>query len=156
MSRTNQLNQRHFALIIAGCLLSAVLGAAPAALAQAEPAEAPVAAAVQVELAFGTDLDRETRGLVGESETFAADGFSAEAGQIFCLTRVINAAAPTTVTHVWYHEGKTMAKVDLNVGSADWRTWSSKRLLPTWTGNWEVKVLDANGMVLGSRGFVVN
>ena len=66
-----------------------------------------------------------------------------------------NVSAPDTVTHVWYHEGKTMARVDLNIGSADWRTWSSKRILPSWTGSWEVKVLDADGMVLASAGFVV-
>ena len=62
---------------------------------------------------------------------------------------------PTTVTHAWYHEGKTMARVDLTVGSENWRTWSSKSYLPSWTGSWEVKVLDTDGMVLGAAEFEV-
>ncbi len=116
-------------------------------------ADGPAAA---VEVMFGTGVDRATRSIEGKTGEFAADGFSAEEGRVFCLTRIQNLEAPAAVTHVWYHEGKTMARVELTVGSADWRTWSSKRILPAWTGNWEVKVLDANGMVLASAGFTVN
>lgn len=103
-----------------------------------------------VELAFGTDIDRETRELVGETTVFPA-GIE----RITCLTRLKGLEAPTSVTHVWYRDGKTMARVDLNVASSNWRTWSSKRLLPDWTGHWEVKVLDSDGQVLGSAGFDV-
>ncbi len=124
-----------------------------AALAQDQTGETDPVPAVQI--AFGTGVDRATRSLEDESAEFAAEGFSAEEGSVFCLTRLANMAAPTTVTHVWYHEGKTMARVELNVGGATWRTWSSKRILPAWTGQWEVKVLDADGMVLASAGFTV-
>ena len=93
--------------------------------------------------------------MTGASARFATADFTEETGQIYCLSRVMNIGAPAAVTHVWYHDGTTMAKVDLNVGSEDWRTWSSKRILKAWTGNWEVKVLDANGMVLASAGFVI-
>jgi len=68
----------------------------------------------------------------------------------------MNMTPPAIVTHVWYHEGKTMSRIDLKVGSADWRTWSSKRILPAWRGRWEVKVLDDEGMVLSSARFVVD
>jgi len=124
------------------------------AIAQAQ--EDAVAAVPDVQMAFGMDVDRTTRSLVGQSTEFAAAGFSAEAGQVYCLTQLAHMAAPTTVTHVWYHEGKTMARVELTVGAASWRTWSSKRILPAWTGQWEVKVLDADGMVLASAGFMIN
>ena len=103
-----------------------------------------------VDIAFGTDIDREKRELVGESTVFAA-GIE----KITCLTWLKGLEAPTSVTHVWYRDGKTMARVDLNVASSHWRTWSSKRLLPDWTGHWEVKVLDSDGRVLGSAGFDV-
>jgi hypothetical protein len=133
---------------------AAVLLAGTPLLAQGEaPAAVPSA---QVEVAFGTGLDRANRSLESEAATFAADAFTAEAGQVYCLTRIRNLDVPATVTHVWYHEGKTMARVDLTIGSSDWRTWSSKRILPEWKGAWEVKVLDANGVVLGSGGFAVN
>ncbi len=111
---------------------------------------------IVVQIAIGADVDRAGRVLIDPRNEFAAGEFSADAGQVYCLTRVMNLDASETVTHVWYHEGKTKARVELKVGSADWRTWSSKRILPAWTGDWEVKVLDVNGMVLASAGFVVN
>jgi len=103
-----------------------------------------------IEISFGTDIDRDNRELVGETALF-----SAGIEKIYCLTRLQGLEAPTSVTHVWYRDGKTMARVDLNVASSDWRTWSSKRLLPEWTGSWEVKVLDSDGRVLSSAGFDV-
>ena len=121
------------------------------ALAQQEGPVSGTEPEAIVEIAFGTDIDRENRELVGENDVFAA-GIE----KIFCLSRIQGLAAPTSVTHVWYRDGKTMARVDLNVGSSNWRTWSSKRLLPDWTGRWEVKILDSDDRVLGSGGFVVN
>ena len=103
-----------------------------------------------VKISFGTDIDRESRELVGETTTF-----SAGIERIVCLTLILGMEAPNSVTHVWYRDGKTMARVDLNVASSSWRTWSSKKLLPSWTGHWEVKVLDSDGRVLGSADFDV-
>ena len=105
---------------------------------------------IWVDFFFGTGIDMETRSVTGPAATFAADG-----DRIYCLTRVHGMEPPATVTHAWYYEGKTMARVDLNIGSENWRTWSYKSFLSEWTGNWEVKVLDAEGMVLGSAGFEV-
>ncbi len=107
-------------------------------------------AAATVKISFGTDIDRESRELVGETTTF-----SAGIERIVCLTLIMGMEAPNSVTHVWYRDGKTMARVDLNVASSIWRTWSSKWLLPSWTGHWEVKVLDSDGRVLGSADFDV-
>jgi len=137
-------------LCAAALVAGAVTMAAGAAWAQDETPAAPV-----VEIVFGTGVNRTTRAIEGESTSFAAGGFLPGERRIFCLTRVLNLAAPATVTHVWYHKGKTMARVELRVGSADWRTWSAKRFLPEWTGGWEVKVLDADGMVLASAGFTI-
>ena len=120
-------------------------GLVPGAAAQEEAAPAPVIDAV-----FGSDLDRENRVLVGQAEEF-----DSTLEQIYCLTRIRGLEYPTTVTHAWYHDGQAKARVELNVGSADWRTWSSKKILPTWTGNWELKVLDSTGKVLATFGFTV-
>ncbi len=149
-------------LVLAGVLVLAaavaVAGLLPAA-AQEEGApaaqESPSAEPVQregiwVEIFLGTDIDKEKRLVIGEAATFPSDG-----ERVFCLTRVHGMSPPTTVTHVWYFEGKTMARVDLSVGSQNWRTWSSKTYKPDWTGSWEVKILDEDGMVLGSAGFEV-
>jgi hypothetical protein len=113
--------------------------------------DAPAAALEVVEMAFGDGYDREARALVGESAAF-----DATTPTVYCRTRIVGAQEPTTVTHVWYRDGKTVAHVELNVGSPDWRTVSSKQLLPAWTGDWEVRVLDSAGNLLRSEAFVVN
>ncbi len=126
-------------------VLATVVGVVPCG-----PAAAAEADSVRVDLVFGTDVDRETRAVVGAAESFAPD-----VERVFCLTRVEGLAIDTTITHAWYHEGVTRARVDLPVHSANWRTWSSKLILPGWTGVWEVKVLDSAGTVLASASFEI-
>ncbi len=140
------LNRQKQVLLAMALMLLATGGLAQ----EADPGSTPQKAAATVRITFGTDIDRENRELVGESTAF-----SAGIERITCLTLIQGLEAPSSVTHVWYRDGKTMARVDLNVASATWRTWSSKRLLPHWTGHWEVKVLDSDGRVLGSADFTV-
>jgi hypothetical protein len=141
-------------LVGAFVLLSLSIVFPPPAGAQEDPAAPAPAETVRegiwVDFFFGTGVDPATRAILGEAASFPAGD-----GRIYCLTRVHGMSPPTTVTHAWYHEGKTRARVDLNIGSENWRTWSYKTMLPAWTGYWEVKVLDEDGMVLGSAGFEV-
>ena len=102
------------------------------------------------QMAFGTGYDYETRVLEGEGDTFPAG-----VEVVWCRTRIDGAAEATTVTHVWYRDGKTMARVELKVASPSYRTVSSKKILPEWTARWEVKVLDTEGTVLRSESFTV-
>ena len=134
-------------------LTLAVLLAAAGPVAAQEPAapaatEAP-ATTGRVTMTFGTGIDRATRQITGEAAAFAGGD------TVWCRTLLEDLAAPTTVTHAWYHEGRTMARVDLDVGAARWRTWSSKIILPEQTGAWEVKVLAADGTVLGAGTFAI-
>lgn len=146
MGRKLEQLVRFFGLFVVLAGLLAL--AAPLAVAQdAAPEGEPV---ITVDLGFGAGIDRETRALVDESTVFPAG-----TDRVYCRMHITGAVAPTTVTHAWYRDGKTMAEVELNVGSANWRTWSSKRLLPEWTGFWEVKVLDQTGKVLASSSFEV-
>jgi len=119
-------------------------------LAQDAPAAETPREGSWVDFTFGTGVDTETRAVIGEATVFPADST-----RVYCFTRIHGLHPPTTVTHAWYHDGKTMAKVDLDVRSENWRTWSYKTYLPEWTGYWEVKVLDTEGMVLGTAGFTV-
>lgn len=128
--------------------------AQPATATTAQEPDAPAAAAApattgRVTMTFGTGIDRATREIVGEATAFAGGD------TVWCRTLLEDLAAPTTVTHAWYHEGRTMARVDLDVGAARWRTWSSKIILPAQTGAWEVKVLAADGTVLGAGTFAI-
>jgi hypothetical protein len=115
--------------------------------AQISPPKTPLGA---TEFAFGRGYDRAGKAPVDTGTVFPAD-----VGQVFCYTRIVGAAEATEVVHAWYHEGETKAKVSLPVNSASWRTYSSKLILPAWTGRWEVKILDSDGAILASRSFTV-
>ncbi len=65
--------------------------------------------------------------------------------QLYCFTRINGATDDTWITHVWYCEDQELARVRLPVRSSNWRTWSSKRILPQWKGAWRVEVLDERG-----------
>lgn len=100
------------------------------------------------EIRICRDVDRDARAPLDEGGAFPAG-----VERLYCFTRLVGAADTTQVTHLWLHEGQTRGKVPLPVRSPDWRTWSSKSILPRWTGDWEVRVLDRDGLVLGSAGF---
>lgn len=53
------------------------------------------------------------------------------------------------VTHRWEFNDKLMAEITFKVGNGvRWRVYSSKNLLPEWTGTWTVVVSDESGAVL--------
>ncbi len=87
---------------------------------------------------------------VDQVETYPADY-----GKLYYFTRILGAYEPTEVTHVWQYQGQEMARIVLPVRSVDWRTYSSKRFLPQWTGEWRVLVLDAQGQELADQRFVL-
>lgn len=72
---------------------------------------------------------------------------------LYCFSRVLGADEPTAVTHVWYRGDQMISRVELPVGSPDWRTWSAKRLLEDWQGDWRVDILDAKERLLHSVRF---
>jgi len=57
------------------------------------------------------------------------------------------------ITHRWEHNGKTMSEMSFDIGGNRWRVYSSKTLDPSWTGDWKVSVLDANGATLSVNTF---
>ncbi|HMB15248.1 MAG TPA: DUF2914 domain-containing protein [Pelovirga sp.] len=74
--------------------------------------------------------------------------YPADYGKLYCFTRIVGADRETQVSHVWFYEDQEMARVTLPVQSADWRTFSSKRFLPQWTGQWSVVIEDEQGTSL--------
>ncbi len=79
----------------------------------------------------------------------------ADIGRLYCFTRLVGADSETRVVHVWSWEGREMARVELPVRSSNWRTWSSKRILPEWSGAWTISILDAEGNLLKEIAFQV-
>ena len=79
--------------------------------------------------------------------------FSADVGTLWCWTKVTGAAG-TTVEHVWSF-GEYEWVVALDLGGSPWRTYSSKKIVPEWTGDWTVTVRTMDGQVLEELTFTV-
>ncbi|MBI5868795.1 MAG: DUF2914 domain-containing protein [candidate division Zixibacteria bacterium] len=122
--------------------------AADTAAASEKKVPVPAAATLTAEVQVCTSItDRMPTG--------TASSFAADVGTLYCWSKITGAKGETAVKHVWSHEGKEMLSVDLSVKSISWRTFSQKSILPSWTGNWEVKVVDAGGATLASAAFTV-
>ena len=57
------------------------------------------------------------------------------------------------VTHQWTYNDKIMFEKTFEVKGPRWRVWTSKTLIPSWTGSWTVNVLDEDRSVLVSKSF---
>jgi len=57
------------------------------------------------------------------------------------------------ITHQWVHNDKIMFEKTFEVNSARWRIWTSKTLIPSWTGQWTVNVLDDDRSILATKSF---
>lgn len=95
------------------------------------------------------------RDVLDRAPVGAADVIAADTERVYCFTHIEGATAETAVTHNWYYQGGLKASVVLPVRNRDWRTWSSKRLIPEWKGEWMVEVLSQDGTPLQSVIFVV-
>ena len=79
--------------------------------------------------------------------------FPIQNGKLYCFTRIIGAEDPTEVYHLWYRGEQLMSRTKLSVNSPDWRTWSAKRFLEDWSGEWHVEIHDVDGNVLQKVNF---
>ena len=81
--------------------------------------------------------------------------FDSTVGEVFAFTRIVGADGDTRVQHKWYYNDRLMADITLSVRSNNWRTWSSKKVLPEWAGDWRVEVVDEDGSVIEVLRFTV-
>ena len=72
--------------------------------------------------------------------------------RVFYFTELTGLAGHA-ISHRWEYNGQLMAEVRFEVGSNRWRTWSSKNMLPSWTGTWQVSVVDDGGNLLEQQAF---
>jgi hypothetical protein len=93
------------------------------------------------------------RGVAAREPVQPDSVFARDVGRLFCFTEIRGAETPTEIVHVWFWGEKEMARVRLPVRAERWRTWSSKRILPEWTGTWRVEVQDTAGSVLRTASF---
>jgi len=94
---------------------------------------------------------------VEERQPMGSDSvFTSDVGQLYCFTKLTSSQDTTEISHVWFHEDKEMAKVELTMKAKAWRTWSSKKVVPEWTGKWRVEVQRADGTIVTEKTFTVN
>jgi len=75
-------------------------------------------------------------------ECVGADtNFPANVGKLYCITKITGAMGASKVTHVWYYGQTERARISLDVRSANWRTYSSKKIQAHETGDWHIDVL---------------
>ena len=65
----------------------------------------------------------------------------------------LNDLSGHNITHQWTYNDKVMFEKTFEVKTARWRVWTSKTLIPSWTGSWTVNVLDDDRTVLASNSF---
>ncbi len=97
------------------------------------------------------------KGIEQGEPTEAGKSFVPEDGvlRLCCFSEIAGAAGPDTVFHVWRWGDREMARVALEIKSSRWRTWSTKRILDEWRGEWRVDVTDREGGVLTRLEFSV-
>ncbi|MFH1689923.1 MAG: DUF2914 domain-containing protein [Candidatus Eisenbacteria bacterium] len=97
------------------------------------------------------------KGIEQGEPTEAGKSFVPQDGvlRLCCFSEIAGAAGPDSVFHIWRWGDREMARVPLEVKSSRWRTWSTKRILDEWRGEWHVDVTDREGGVLTSLEFSV-
>ena len=97
------------------------------------------------------------KGIEQSEPTEAGKSFIPQDGvlRLCCFSEIAGAAGPDSVFHTWRWGDREMARVSLDVKGPRWRTWSTKRILDEWRGEWHVDVTDSDGVVLASLEFSV-
>ena len=123
-------------------LVATILGLPVVAVAQETPTLEVAVAAICQDV-----VDREP--------VDAGVSFPASVGTLYCFTKITGAQNPTKISHVWYFGATERARVELDVNSDNWRTWSSKIIQANEIGSWRVDVLNEAGTVLKELQFEI-
>lgn len=96
-----------------------------------------------------------TTGVKDRKPVDSAIAFPSSVGEVYCWTLVEGAKEPTAIRHLWYYGEKKVAEVSLEIKSSQYRTWSSKTILPHWRGDWRVEIVDSQDNLLGTISFKI-
>lgn len=131
-------------------------GQNPAKPAAKKEAERPdTARAAAGDRGTSTRLKRAlfTTSVVDREPAGAVDSLTTDVDQVYFFTEVVGMEGEK-VAHRWKYNGEVQAEIHVLVGGPRWRFYSSKRFLPSWTGEWIVEVIDADGNVMGTKRLV--
>jgi len=123
--------------LLAFIVLELALAVPAFAQAPAAPPAAAPASDIVVRAVFTTAVaDREPADQITSLKN--------DVQQVYFYTELKNLEGQT-VTHKWEYAGEVKAEVRFDVKAPRWRVWSSKKLDPSWTGEWTVSVVDGSG-----------
>ena len=76
---------------------------------------------------------------------------------LYCFTRLVAPEGTLgNIKHIWYRGDEKVAEYTLPVKGQTWRTYSKKRILKGWAGEWRVEVVDESGKLLKAVNFRMN
>lgn len=124
----------------------------PAATAPA-PAAPPTSTAAPAAAAAGSVARAQFTSSVQDHEpTDKLTALTNDKTRIYYFTELKDLAGHK-VTHRWEHDGKVIYEQTFDVTSPRYRTYSSKTLDPSWTGEWKASVIDDRGGTLSASTF---
>jgi hypothetical protein len=94
-----------------------------------------------------------TIGIDDREPVIMVDSIDSSAYQSISFFTELNDLTGETVTHQWTFQNKVMFEKTFEVKAERWRVWTSKTLIPAWTGTWTVNVLDDERSLLASKSF---
>jgi hypothetical protein len=142
-------------IALLSALLAAPLYAADAQPAAGTPAPAAVPAAAPAAPAQPTGTVARaqfTSAIENREPTDQLTKLTNDQTRVYFFTELKD-MANQKITHRWEYKGEVKSEVSFDVGANRWRVFSSKTLDPSWTGEWKVSVVDANGSTLGANTF---
>jgi len=107
---------------------------------------------VQAESEAGVSRSAFTSAIENKEPVSELKTISNNTDKVYFFTELLGLSGHT-ITHRWEYNNKVLAEVAFNIGADRWRTWSSKSILPGWTGIWTVSVLDEGGNVIEQNNF---
>jgi hypothetical protein len=100
-------------------------------------------------------VDRSPASVGGCTVAACSTRYADTVGTVIFWTRLAGGAPGRWVEHVWFHGENEIARVRQKVEGSTWRTWTRKRILPEWTGDWRVEVRAEDGTLLAERFFTI-
>ncbi len=94
-----------------------------------------------------------TIGVDNREPILQVDSINSDAYQSISFFTELTELTGHNVTHQWTYNDEVMFEKTFEVKGPRWRVWTSKTLIPTWTGSWTVNVLDDDRTVLASQTF---
>jgi len=124
-----------------------------AAVIEATPTAEPAAQVMKEQSGFSRGSvvrSAFTRTIDEREPTENLENLTNENGQVKFFTELRDMSGQTAI-HRWEYDGKVVAEIEFNVKGPRWRVWSSKSLIPQWTGDWKVSVVNGAGEVISEK-----